>query len=108
MKQEEFDKIVQERCTKIEDILSIKGREYRRNNNPFHNFEMGAVISNQEPSRVLDGFLLKHLISYRDILNDIEDGIIPSEEVVEEKFGDIINYFILQEALIKKLIRCHT
>lgn len=101
----EFDKIISERCDFIVNIFILKAKEYRRNNNPFHNFEMGAQLTNTNPLRVLDGFLLKHLISYRDMLNDIEKGNIPNEEYVNEKFGDIINYFILQEAQIKKLIK---
>ena len=105
MTEEEFDKIVGYRCDSIKAILTIKGKEYRRENNPLHNFERGAKITGQTPVRVLDGFVLKHLISYRDMLDDVEAGNIPSEELVDEKFGDIINYFILQEAQIKNIIK---
>lgn len=38
------------------------------------------------------------------MLDDIDKGKLPSEDLVNEKFGDIINYFILQEAQFKKLI----
>jgi hypothetical protein len=105
MTEKEFEKVVTERCSKIESTLAIKGREYRRGCNPFHNFEVGADISASNPTRVLDGFMLKHIISYRDMLNDIEMGNLPTVEYVDEKIGDIINYFILQEALIKKQIK---
>ena len=101
MTEEAFDKLVEERCEKIKQILSIKAKEYRRNGNPLHNFEVGATMFNQRPTRVLDGFLNKHLISYRDILNDIDNGKLIPEELIDEKFGDIINYFILQESIIK-------
>jgi hypothetical protein len=36
-----------------------------------------------------------------DILDDIDKGILPTKEKVEEKFGDIVVYAMLQEALIK-------
>ena len=54
-------------------------------------------------TRVLDGFLLKHLLSYYDVLDDMDKGKYPTDEYIDEKFGDIINYFILQEAQIKNL-----
>lgn len=101
MTEEEFNNIVNRRCLKIKEILTIKSKEYRRNNNPLHNFEEGAKINNQTSARVLDGFLTKHIISYKDMLNDIDKGEKIDVELINEKFGDIINYFILQEALIK-------
>lgn len=105
MNIKQFDYIVEKRTENIKNILSIKAKEYRRNDNPFHNFEKGAKITNQNSLRVLHGFLLKHLISYEDMLDDIDKGLVPTEEYVDEKLGDIINYFVLQEAQIKKFIR---
>jgi len=104
MTQEEFDEIVENRLQKVRELLLVKGKEYIRNNNPLHNFEVGVDISGQFSTRVLDGFMLKHYISYRDILNDIDKGKLPSNELVEEKLGDLIIYFILQEANIKNII----
>jgi len=104
MTGEEFDKIVDARIHKIKETLSIKAKEYRRNDNALHNFEAGAYISGKSPLVVLDGFLLKHIVSYNDMINDISEGKLPTEAYVDEKLGDIINYFVLQEAQIKKLI----
>ena len=42
----------------------------------------------------------KHLSSYFDMLDGIKSGKTYTREYVDEKLGDIINYFILQEALI--------
>ena len=50
--------------------------------------------------KVLDGFLLKHEISISDITNDLEKGIIPTKDIVNEKFGDNIIYLILKKAMI--------
>lgn len=102
MTQQEFDEFVEIRLSKIKETLLVKGKEYVRNNNPLHNFEEGAKITNEHPSKVLDGFLLKHIISYRDMLKDIEQGNIPTIEKIEEKFGDIIVYFIIQEIIFTK------
>ena len=94
MNSKQFDQIVDKRLSSVKEILSVKAKEYIRNDNPFHNFETGAMMTNVSSFRVLDSFLLKHLISYRDMMDDIDNGKLPSEELVNEKFGDIINYFI--------------
>lgn len=95
-----FDFEIQSTIQKIQQLLLVKGKEYRRNNNPYHNFEVAARKKNITPERALDGFLLKHLVSYDDMLNDIEHGVLPKIEVVEEKFNDIIVYFLIQKAQI--------
>jgi len=95
---------IEKRLELIKETLTIKAKEYVRNNDEFHNFNEGAKITGQSPLRVLDGFLLKHLISYRDMLDDIDEGKLPTREHIEEKLGDIINYFILQEAQLYKTI----
>lgn len=105
MTGEEFDKIVNFRIEKIKEVLSIKAKEYRRNDNAFHNFEVGAQMENKHPVEILHGMHLKHLISYKDMIEDVKKGLVPTEEYINEKFGDIINYFILQEAQIKSLIK---
>jgi len=102
--EERFDTVVNRTLSEIRELLVVKGKEYRRNNNPYHNFEAGANMTCRIPERVLNGFLLKHLISYNDIINDIEDGKLPTEKIVEEKFNDILVYFLLQKAMILKRI----
>ena len=48
-----------------------------------HNFNVGSRITGQSREKVIYGFSLKHLISINDIRNDIERGILPSEEIVD-------------------------
>ena len=90
---------------KIRDLLIVKGNEYRRNNDVYHNFNVGAKISGQIPEKVLQGFLLKHLVSYQDMLNDIEANKLPKIETVEEKMNDILVYFLIQKAQILNRIK---
>lgn len=97
-KEVDFGIGIQSTMQKIQELLLVKGIEYRRNNNPYHNFEVAARKKNITPERALDGFLLKHLVSYDDMLNDIEHGVLPKIEVVEEKFDDIIAYFLIQKS----------
>jgi hypothetical protein len=101
----DFDMEVQSTLQKIQQLLLVKGKEYRRENNPYHNFEIGSQISGEIPEKVLQGFLLKHLVSYQDMLNDIEQGKLPKIELVEEKMNDILTYYIIQKAQILNRIK---
>jgi hypothetical protein len=101
----DFDMEVQSTLEKIQQLLLVKGVEYRRNSDPFHNFEIGSQISGEIPEKVLQGFLLKHLVSYQDMLNDIEQGKLPKIELVEEKLLDIIVYMVIQKAQIINRIK---
>lgn len=99
MTDEEFDKIVDTTLNTIRETLIVKGKEYRRNNDVFHNFEVGSRKSGLSREKVLDGFLLKHEISIADITNDLDKHILPKIETVNEKFGDNLIYLILKKAM---------
>lgn len=101
MNSAQFDELVKARCEKIVNTLSVKAKEYVRGEDRLHNFNRGAEISGISRERVLHGFMLKHFISYLDILDDIDKGKAPSDDLIDEKIGDIINYFILLEASVK-------
>ena len=104
MTETEFDQLVEARISQVRELLLVKGKEYRRDGNVFHNFEAAGKMSGQTPQRALHGFLLKHLVSYNDMLNDIDTGKSLSLAKVDEKLGDIIVYFFIQEALLKEHI----
>jgi hypothetical protein len=95
-----FDQEVEKTLDRVRELLITKGKEYQRNNDPFHNFEVGASMTGKTREEVLYGFLLKHLISAQDIRNDIANGTLPSREKVEEKWDDIITYFTIEKASI--------
>ena len=99
-----FKNKVEELLEGIKQTLTVKGIEYMRNEDPFHNFNIGSEITGTNPFEVLDGFLLKHYVSYRDILNDINEGKYPKKEVVNEKLGDIITYFVLQKIMLENAV----
>ena len=100
MTENRFEQIVDETLNQIQNVLIEKGKEYRRNNNPFHNFEEGSKRTGLIREKVLDGMLLKHEISIADMTNDLENDILPKIETVEEKFGDNLIYLILKKASI--------
>lgn len=76
--------------------LLTKAKEYVRNEDRLHNFNIGSVKTGQLRERVIRGFRLKHDISADDLLDDMDGGFIPTKNYVMEKFGDIINYNILE------------
>jgi hypothetical protein len=78
-----------------------KGAEYSTDQNKLHNFDRAGSIAGVSRERALDGMLLKHYTSYRDMLDKLDAGQIPTDEMIDEKIGDIINYFILFEACVK-------
>lgn len=96
----EFDSVVSKTLIDIRDLLITKGKEYRRNGNVYHNFEQGAAMTGISREKVLDGFLLKHEISINDMTNDLESGILPTREKVEEKFNDNLIYLLIKKAMI--------
>jgi len=100
MTSERFDELVEETLSEIRDVLVVKGKEYRRNGNPFHNFEEGSKRTGLSREKVLDGMLLKHEISISDITNDLDQNILPKLTTINEKFGDNIIYLLLKKISI--------
>ena len=97
-----FEKELASTIESIQKTLGQKGKEYSTNVDKFHSFNEGAKILGCIPEKCLDAYMTKHLVSYRDMLNRLQNGEIPSNELIDEKLGDIINYFILQKIQLKK------
>ena len=102
MNNVEFDEFLKVKLENLKNLLSIKNEEYSANNDRFHNFKRAAQIANITPEKALYGFLLKHLTSMNDIVDDIDNGKYPSINKLEEKCSDVVCYYILLEALIKE------
>ena len=83
---------------RLKELLLIKGKEYRRNNDPYHNFNEGAKLLNVRPMLVLNFFRLKHVISIADLLKDFEEGKGVSLDQVNEKYDDILVYTLIELA----------
>jgi len=80
LEEKEFEIEVNATLEKIKLLLIEKGREYRRNEDVYHNFNEGSKITGEIPEKVLYGFMLKHLVSANDIRNDISIGKLPSKK----------------------------
>lgn len=99
-REQQFEDVITDTFHSLQYLLQIKGKEYRRDNNPYHNFEIGSIIEQKTREEVLQGFLLKHLISVKDMRNDLKQGIFPSEDKVNEKYNDILIYFMIEKAMM--------
>lgn len=103
MNEQEFQKIAAEQIEWCKNILGLKGGEYSGiEKDRFHNFKVAAAIDGEAPERALWGFWKKHLVSLKDIVDDLERGIIPSKERLQEKAGDTINYMLLLAGMIEE------
>lgn len=97
-KSEVFDAVIENTIESLEELLLVKGKEYRRNDNPFHNFEEGAKLTGETREEVLRGFRLKHEISVADMREDLKEGKLPSRDKVNEKYDDILLYYLIEKA----------
>ena len=101
MGRDEFEIKLTELFDSILEKNRSKGKEYATNESVFINFDKGARVMGLPSELVLDGYLTKHYISYRDMLEQIKKGDYPSLELIDEKLGDIILYFILQKIMME-------
>ena len=87
-----------ETIERLKTLLLIKGKEYRRNNDPYHNFNEGAKLMSVRPMTVLNFFRLKHVISIADLQKDFEDKKHVSAHQINEKYDDILVYTLIELA----------
>lgn len=107
MTQEDFKKnIVDERIEKIKTSLIAKNKEYANTLDVFTAFDRGTKMSlHNTREAVAWEFMIKHLQSIQQIVENYElRKKLPDVLIVEEKFGDAINYLILLEGMLKENI----
>ena len=100
MTEERFDQVVDIFLNSVRETLIVKGKEYRRNGNVFHNFDEGSKRTGLIREKVLDGMLLKHEISITDMTNDLAEGRLPKLHTVNEKFDDNLIYLLIKKMSI--------
>ena len=102
MNHKTFDKIVDRRLSLIKEVLSNKAKEYMQEDDRLYNFKRAGKINNVSPEKALWGMSTKHLVSVIDLVEGADKIKIPSPDLIEEKIGDMINYLILLEAMLKR------
>lgn len=103
MKHVKFNVLVENRLSKCREVLASKDKEYSSDADRLHNFKRAAAARNIQATSALDGMFLKHIISMWDMVDDMERNpeYIPSEQLITDKLGDVINYTLLLEGLIE-------
>ena len=101
MNAEKFKEILGNRLNLIDEILDAKGKEYSSETDRLHNFKIAARINHCSPVQALWGMATKHLVSIVDMVEQ-KNQVNFNHDTVDEKVGDLINYLILLEALMKE------
>ena len=104
MEQQRLDEIINNAIHRIRTSLKAKNDEYVRSGDRLGNFKRSARILEQSPEQVLLEHFTKHYESMMSIVEDVERGVLPSHEMLNEKIKDLVNYPILFEALILERI----
>lgn len=98
----DFEELVEARIGKCAQTLDLKAGEYAADSDRLHNFKVAGALQGCSPERALLGMWTKHIVSVVDIVREIEDGKLPTEQLIHEKLTDVINYAYLLEALIEE------
>lgn len=99
-----FNGIVEKRLTAIKETLNRKGDEYSDGMDRLSNFKTAGRYLDETPEESLLGMQAKHIVSILDMVDSINTGkeFDFTEDYIDEKIGDAINYFILLEGLLKE------
>lgn len=97
MTHDEFKQVFERRYQQSSAVLQKKAMEYATSTERLQNFKDGALLLETTPEAYALCLMTKHLISLRDAIA-VEKPM--SQEFVDEKIGDIINYLILIEAIV--------
>jgi len=102
----DFYKFITYTLDTCENTLTNKGKEYTETN-WLDNFEdacryKGLEINSTNLIKILDGYRLKHQVSIMKLQKDIKNGKYVSTDLINEKYGDLMNYNLIEQAIILK------
>lgn len=110
MNVKEFQEHQEQFLNKLLEVCKRKQVEYSDGKNGFHNFENATGFSmHKARESTAWEFCVKHLQSVRDIIEGVEraEGALfydqqgkLTQEVIDEKFGDIIVYMTLMHGML--------
>ena len=102
MKIDKFFELLEQRFSKTRKTYSTKMNEYATDLDVFQSFRNGMGFSfHDTPEGVAWEYACKHLECIKTIISKLPDEV-PTDELLEEKIGDAINYLIILEGLIKE------
>jgi hypothetical protein len=102
MTYNKFMELLEQRFNKTRETYAIKMNEYATDLDVFSSFKNGVGFSfHDTPEGVAWEYACKHFESIKTIISKCP-GEVPTDELLEEKIGDAINYLIILEGLIKE------
>lgn len=99
METAKFNDILQHQIELSTSVLIKKAGEYATGDDRLYNFKQAAHLQGITMRQALGGMMAKHVVSVYDIINS---PTIPSEEYIEEKLGDNLNYLLLLKAVLEE------
>ena len=90
------DKYIEKLKLYLHGLLIVKAQEYMASDDRLHNFNLASEKTTVPADLICIMFMIKHLVSIDDIVNE---RIKLSQDKVNEKFYDAINYCILLKAI---------
>lgn len=97
MKYEDYREAIQETFRMCEEVLVQKHAEYSSIPDPFHNFNVAAEITGDNPCKALAGMMAKHTVSIYDM---VQNPHLYTKERWDEKIVDHINYLAILRAMV--------
>lgn len=100
MNKNTFERVVEDTLGMAQKVLTRKSGEYSSSDDKLHNFDKAKDLMRCKTKEfALLGMLNKHLVSVIDMIEKFEKtGELPTSNMIDEKIGDSINYFILLKA----------
>ena len=100
MNKNTFERVVEDTLGMVQKVLTRKSGEYSSSDDKLHNFDKAKDLMRCKTKEfALLGMLNKHLVSVIDMIEKFEKtGELPTSNMIDEKIGDSINYFILLKA----------
>lgn len=98
MRVQEFEKHYNKLKQRIDDLMIGKAGEYANDEDRLFNFKQPTSLLNTNELKVAILYWSKHVCSAYKIADDIDKGIYPTPELLEEKCGDLIAYAYLMYA----------
>tara|TARA_R110000744_G_scaffold160678_7_gene276978 strand:+ start:48 stop:374 length:327 start_codon:yes stop_codon:yes gene_type:complete len=104
MNLNKFKLLLQGIINRTESTFNRKRNEYANDADVFISLKNGTDFSfHNEPEKVAYEYLCKHLESIKSIISKLPEEK-PRYELINEKFGDAINYLIIIEGLLKERV----
>ncbi|HML73331.1 MAG TPA: hypothetical protein PKB02_02425 [Anaerohalosphaeraceae bacterium] len=101
MNTPDFNVCVEEQLQRVYATLVQKAGEYAHGDR-LSNFKRPADMMRMTPEKVLIGYWMKHITSILDFVDELDKGVLRSEDIWAEKITDAQAYLCLLKAFIRE------